>query len=250
MKQYIVITGASSGIGKEAAKVFAAHGKNLVLVARRQERLKQLKEEIQRRFPEIDVMVQTADLSKPEEAYRLYESLKPYTINTWINNAGRGYQSKIADQDSEIAIQMIRLNVEALTILSTLYAHDHQDMDGTQLINVSSVAGYMIFPDVVTYSASKYYVSAFTEGLAQELKNGEHKLQAKVLAPAAVQTEFAQVEQNMDSFDYDKAFPHYHTAAQMAQFLWELYESDKCVGSVKFEPFAFCLDEPHYPYLG
>ena len=57
MKLYTVITGASSGIGKEAAKIFAAHGKNLVLVARRQERLKQLKEEIQRRFPEIDVML-------------------------------------------------------------------------------------------------------------------------------------------------------------------------------------------------
>lgn len=250
MKHYTVITGASSGIGKEAAKVFAAHGKNLILVARREERLEQLKEEIREHFPKIDVMVQTADLSVPGEAYRLYESLKPYTINTWINNAGRGYQSKIADQDSEIAIQMLRLNVESLTILSTLYVHDYQDMDGTQLINVSSVAGYMIFPDVVTYSASKYYVSAFTEGLAQELKNGGHKLRAKVLAPAAVQTEFAQVEQNRDSFDYDKAFQHYHTAAQMAQFLWELYESDQCVGSVKFEPFAFCLDEPRYPYLG
>ena len=250
MKLYTVITGASSGIGKEAAKIFASHGKNLILVARRQERLDQLKEDIQGHYPKIDVMVQAADLSKPKEVYRLYESLSPYTINTWINNAGRGYQSKIADQDSEIAIQMIRLNVEALTILSTLYAHDYQDMDGTQLINVSSVAGYMIFPDVITYSASKYYVSAFTEGLAQELKNGGHKLQAKVLAPAAVQTEFAQVEQNRDSFDYEKAFSHYHTASQMAQFLWELYESDKCVGSVKFEPFAFCLDEPHYPYLG
>lgn len=250
MKHYTVITGASSGIGKEAAKVFAAHGRNLILVARRQERLEQLKEEIQGDFPEIDVRVQTADLSAPTEAYRLYESLRPYTINTWINNAGRGYQSKIADQDSETAIQMLRLNVESLTILSTLYAHDYQDMDGTQLINVSSVAGYMIFPDVVTYSASKYYVSAFTEGLAQELKNGGHKLRAKVLAPAAVQTEFAQVEQNRDSFDYDKAFPNYHTATQMAQFLWELYESDQCVGSVKFEPFAFCLDGPRYPYLG
>lgn len=250
MKHYTVITGASSGIGKEAAKVFAAHGKNLILVARRQERLEQLKEEIQGRFPEIEVMVQTADLSVQEEAYRLYESLKPYTINTWINNAGRGYQSKVADQDSQIAIQMLRLNVESLTILSTLYVHDYKDMDGTQLINVSSVAGYMVFPDVVTYSASKYYVSAFTEGLAQELKNGGHKLRAKVLAPAAVQTEFAQVEQNRDSFDYDKAFPHYHTATQMAQFLWELYESNQCVGSVKFEPFTFCLDKPKYPYLG
>lgn len=250
MKYYAVITGASSGIGKEAAKVFAAHGKNLILVARRKKRLKQLKEEIQECFPKIDVMVQAVDLSEPKEAYRLYESLKPYTINTWINNAGRGYQSKIADQDPEIAIQMLRLNVESLTILSTLYVHDYQDMDGAQLINVSSVAGYMIFPNVVTYSASKYYVSAFTEGLAQELKNGGHKLQVKVLAPAAVQTEFAQVEQNRDSFDYDKAFPHYHTAAQMAQFLWELYESNQCVGSVKLEPFAFCLNEPKYPYLG
>lgn len=114
MKHYTVITGASSGIGKEAAKLFAAHGKNLILVARRQERLERLKEEIQGDFPEIDVIVQTVDLSVPEEAYRLYESLKSYTINTWINNAGRGYQSKIADQDSEIAIKMLRFGFQIL----------------------------------------------------------------------------------------------------------------------------------------
>ena len=79
---------------------------------------------------------------------------------------------------------MLRVNIESLTILSTLYVRDYADVEGTQLINVSSALGYVIAVGSVAYSASKYYVSAFTEGLAKELELKGAKIKAKVLAPA------------------------------------------------------------------
>lgn len=80
---------------------------------------------------------------------------------------------------------MIRLNIEALIILSSLFDHDYKDVPGTQLINISSAGGRTIVSTAVTYCATKFYVSAFTEGLALELKVQHAKMQAKVLVPAA-----------------------------------------------------------------
>ena len=87
---------------------------------------------------------------------------------------------------------MLHVNIEALTILSSLFVRDYSMVDGTQLINVSSGGGYTIVADAVTYCATKFYVSAFTEGLSHELKEQGAKLQAKVLAPA-------QLKQNLQS---------------------------------------------------
>ena len=87
---------------------------------------------------------------------------------------------------------MLRVNIESLTILSTLFVRDYADVEGTQLINVSSALGYVIAVGSVAYSASKYYVSAFTEGLAKELELKGAKIKAKVLAPAVTETEFVK----------------------------------------------------------
>ncbi|MEC3421441.1 SDR family NAD(P)-dependent oxidoreductase, partial [Bacillus cereus] len=88
--KYTVITGASSGIGYEAALAFASRGKNLVLVARRQEELNGLKLKINEMHPELDVVIRRTDLSVTEDVYKLYESLQAFQIETWINNAGFG----------------------------------------------------------------------------------------------------------------------------------------------------------------
>lgn len=241
---YVCITGASSGIGLETAKAFAKLGNNLILVARRQQRLEKLREEILVNFPELDIVVKSRDLSIAENAVKLYDDLKPYPIMTWINNAGFGNYDSVAHQDLEKIEKMIHLNIEALTVLSSLYVSDYQDSDDAQLINISSRGGYMLVSNAVTYCATKFYVSAFTEGLALEMKNNQHKLQAKVLAPAATQTEFGKVATNSSTYDYNQHFKQYHTAKEMADFLIQLYQSDSVVGLVDVKDFSFHLSPP------
>jgi len=182
--------------------------------------------------------------------YQLYDELKDYFIETWINNAGFGNYNSVARQDLNNIETMLRLNVEALTILSSLYAHDYKDIDGTQLINISSRGGYVIVPNAVTYCAAKFYVSSFTEGLAHELKETQAKLQAKVFAPAATQTEFGKVANNVFDYDYDKSFGSYHTSTQAADFLLQLFDSNQTVGAVNGETFDFTLKSPVFEYAG
>lgn len=95
MKKYVVVTGASSGIGYETAKAFAARGKNAIVAARREERLNELKAEILAKSPECDVAICRVDLSNAEETVRFYESLKDYDIEVFVNNAGLGNSGEI-----------------------------------------------------------------------------------------------------------------------------------------------------------
>ena len=247
-KKYTVITGASSGIGYEAAKAFAGRGKSLVIAARRTENLEALKREIAGQHPAIDVVIRTVDLSVLENVYQFYSSLKGLQLETWVNNAGFGNYDSVAQQNLEKIDTMLRLNVEALTILSSLFVRDYKDVSETQLINLSSCGGYTIVPTAVTYCATKFYVSTFTEGLAWELIESGAKMQAKVLAPAATQTEFGKKVNNVDTYNYDKAFGTYHTSRQMAEFLMKLYDSDSTLGIVDRETFRFELRPPMFPY--
>lgn len=249
-EKYTVITGASSGIGYETAKAFAKRGKNLVIVARSKENLEKLKEEILYENPSLNVIVKCVDLSVTSNVHQLYEELKPYCIETLINNAGFGNYSSVADQNLEKVETMLRLNVEALVILSSLFVHDYKDVDGTQLINISSNGGYIIVPNAVTYCASKFFVSTFTEGLARELKGCNAKLQAKVLAPAATKTNFGNIANNVERYNYDKSFGTYHTSKQMADFLLKLYDSNEVIGIVNRESFEFELSSPLFNYSG
>ena len=247
-KKYTVITGASSGIGLETAKAFAGRGKNLIIAARRTENLETLKYEILKQHPTLDIVIKTVDLSVLENVYQFYSILKDFQLETWVNNAGFGNYDSVARQDLEKIDTMIRLNVEALTILSSLFVRDYKDVPGTQLINLSSCGGYTIVPTAVTYCATKFYVSTFTEGLAWELIGTGAKMRAKVLAPAATQTEFGKKANHVDAYDYDKAFGTYHTSQQMAEFLLRLYDSDCTVGIVDRETFQFELRSPMFPY--
>ena len=245
--KYTVITGASSGIGYETALSFASLNKNLIIVARRKENLVNLQAEIKLINPALDVVTKVADLSVIKNVYNLYEDLKAFELETWINNAGFGDFSLVADQNLAKIEKMLHLNIEALTILSTLFVHDYKDIDGTQLINVSSVGGHSVYINNVTYCATKFYVNAFTEGIAHELKAQGAKMRAKVLAPAATETEFAKHSLNVDSFEYKNAVPIFHTAKQMAAFMLELYNSNKVVGIVDKATNEFILKDPIFP---
>ncbi|MGN8647668.1 SDR family NAD(P)-dependent oxidoreductase [Gracilibacillus sp. HCP3S3_G5_1] len=246
---YVVITGASSGIGYESALAFAKRDKDLILIARREQKLEELKSSISKINPEIDVVVLTADLSKSEQVYSLYERTKEYDLETWINNAGFGDFAPIVKHDLSKIENMLNVNNLALTILSSLFVRDYSSNEGTQLINVSSDGGYTIVSNFVTYCATKFYVSAFTEGLAQELQDEGKPMKAKVLAPAVTETEFANRAMEVEEINYREDFGEVHTAAEVAQFLLDLYDSDKVVGLVDGETNQFGLNDPLFPYI-
>lgn len=239
MKKYIVITGASSGIGAATAKAFARRGENLIVIARRAELLENLKGEIANISPDSDVIVKPCDLSRSENVLALWDDLKSYELKALINNAGFGDFGFMGNHDIQKMVKMIDLNVTALAILSSLFVRDYKCKQ-TQLINVSSVGGYFLAPGVVPYCGTKFFVSAFTEGLYHELaQDVDAKMQAKILAPAATKS----------GFDYDASFEKYHSSEQTADFLLTLYDSDACVGEVDLTSFEFKLSGPKFNYL-
>ena len=246
--KYTVITGASSGIGYEAALAFAARGKNLIVVARRENELHKLKDNIQRINADLDIIIKKADLSESGQVHALYESLKDYDIETFVNNAGFGNSATVAEQNVTKTEKMLRVNIEALTTLSTLYARDYAGQQGAQLINVSSDLGYRIVPNAVTYAATKFYVSAFTEGLAQELQDNGSPMKVKILAPSMTETEFVKTARELDEFSYGDNVQKFHTAKEMAQFMLELYDSEKVLGKVNSDTYEFELMDPVFPY--
>ena len=154
--RYTVITGASSGIGAATAKAFAERGHNLILIARRTERLNALKEEILAAHPALDIVIKTADLSSVENVTQVYDTIKALPIGTWINNAGFGSYGAVGTSDLDKIRQMLHLNIEALTVFSTLFVRDFAEIEDTQLINISSVGGYTILPTAVTKWQSSF----------------------------------------------------------------------------------------------
>lgn len=244
-KKYTLITGASSGIGYSLALEFAKRGKNLIIVARSGDRLEKLKAEINNINSNLKVIIIVKDLAVTADAYELFDQVDGYCLETMINNAGFGDFNFVADQKLAKIEQMISLNVTSLVILSTLFVNKYQDIAGSQLINVSSTGGYSIVNQAVTYCATKFFVTAFTEGLNQELQIAGKPLKAKVLAPNATATEFAKVAKDLDAFEYRGRF---HTSEQMAEFAIELYESESCVGRVNLDTFKFELLKPILPF--
>lgn len=245
MKTYVAITGASSGIGREAARLFASRGKNIIAIARRKERLEELKKELEATY-HIEVIVKVCDLSQSKEVFKLYEDIKTYPIETMINNAGFGHSKTIIEQDLDKVLEMIHLNIEALTILSTLYARDYENVEGSTLINVSSTVGYGVSSRVPAYSSTKFYVSAFSEALYYEMKEKQAKLRVKVLAPAMTATEFSYISSNGKV--PKNAQLGGNTVEEMAKFLGELYDSDECLGYIETDDYSFHLSSPQIPH--
>ncbi|MBS2904542.1 SDR family NAD(P)-dependent oxidoreductase, partial [Klebsiella pneumoniae] len=145
--KYTLITGASSGIGYESSKLFASKGKNLIIVARTKNNLIELKSEILKENPSLDIIIKNTDLSVVKNVYELYNSLKDYNIESLINNAGFGNYDNVVTQNLNKIETMLDLNVKAVTILSSLFVHDYKDVEGTTLINLSSAGGYTLVPN-------------------------------------------------------------------------------------------------------
>jgi short-subunit dehydrogenase len=186
-----LVTGASSGIGRAFAEALAARGHDLVVVARRTERLRELADALQARGRVTETM--TADLSSDDGlaavAARLTDPSTP--IELLVNNAGFGTSGRFWDLDADREAQEIRLNVEALVVLThaALTAMVPRGRGG--VINVSSVAGYQPTPWGATYGATKAFVSSFTNALHEELRGTGVRI--LTLAPGFTHTEFHAV---------------------------------------------------------
>ncbi len=189
MKNVGLITGASSGIGMELAKIHASKGRDLILVARRVDELMKLKIELEASF-KIQVEVIPMDLMKENAATELYKLVKEKNIqvNYLFNNAGLGGYGKFHERDLKKEREMIQLNVIALTELTHLFLPEMIQRKSGKILNTASTAGFMPGPMQTVYFATKAFVVSFTQGVAQEVCNDGVTLTA--LCPGPVQTEF------------------------------------------------------------
>jgi short-subunit dehydrogenase len=186
-----LITGASSGIGAELARVFARHGHRLSLVARRTDRLQALADELTKDGAPRPLIV-TADLAQPDAGDRIEaaladEGLEPQFV---VNNAGFGLAGPAASQPRARQLEMIHLNVRTLTDLSLRFADALERRRGG-LMNVASVAGFVPGPQHAVYYATKAYVVSFTEALHEEWRT--RGIRVTALCPGPVPTEFQTV---------------------------------------------------------
>jgi hypothetical protein len=211
MKNTALITGASSGIGKELARIHAAKGGDLILVARRSELLNTLKEELVEKY-KVTVQVIQKDLSVLGSSQAVYDEV---TQNGWqvdylFNNAGFGGKGAFLDRDLEADVEMVRLNVMALLKLTHLFGKDMKARGKGKILQTASTAGFLPGPYQNTYFATKAFVVSHTQGLAHELKGSGVTVTA--LCPGPVDTEFAQVAGFGGSQMFDGAASAYKTA--------------------------------------
>lgn len=183
-----LITGASSGIGRDMAIELANRGIDLILVARRKERLEELKNSLN-----VNVEIIPLDISNKENCYTLYEQVKSKNIDILINNAGFGVFGKFDEIDLEKEINMINLNITALHILTKLFLRDFKKRNSGYILNVASSAAFSAGPLFTSYYASKNYVYRLTEGIYEELRRDKANVYVGALCPGPVDTEFNDV---------------------------------------------------------
>ncbi len=191
MYQTALITGASSGIGRELARCFAKDRVNLVLVARRRERLQELAGELSEAH-NISVEIFDVDLSDAGAREGVYHALrkKNIAVDYLVNNAGFGDNGPFIECDWQKQNAMIELNITALSHLTRLFAPEMAQRGRGGVLNVASTAAFLPGPYMSVYYATKAYVLSFTEALAQELKGSGVRVSA--LCPGPVVTEFQQ----------------------------------------------------------
>ncbi|MBO4766440.1 MAG: SDR family oxidoreductase [Lachnospiraceae bacterium] len=183
-----VITGASSGIGREFAKALAAKGCRLILVARREERMRELAAGLG-----VPCEVLPADLSRAEECNRIVGTIAGQGASVLINCAGFGLLGATTDQSLDEELNMIDLNIRAVHILTRKFLELRAEAGTGAILNVASCAGLLpAGPYLNTYYATKAYVASFTQGLAQELRDCKSGIYVGALCPGPVYTEFTK----------------------------------------------------------
>ena len=202
-KDYTLITGASSGIGYELAKLFAKDKHNLILVARSENKLLEIKEELTKNN-DIDVLVYPYDLSKVENILELREKIKKENIfvNNLVNNAGFGDSSEFVSADINKINQMVDLNMKSLTNLSYYFGKDMKENRRGRILNVASVAAYLAGPYMAVYYATKAYVFSFSMALNIEMK--KYNVSVSILCPGPTDTNFIAVTESKNPETFNK----------------------------------------------
>ena len=187
-----LVTGASSGIGTEIARELARRGHNAVLVARREERLRELAGELSESAG-VRAEVVGADLSKAAERARVVETVRELglRVDILINNAGFGGFGAAHEAGVERQTEMIRLNCETLTYLQTTFTEPMAKRGSGAVLNVASTAAFQPLPGSATYAATKAFVLSLSEATHTELKR--HGVTVTALCPGPVQTEFGEI---------------------------------------------------------
>src|SRR4051812_13821039 len=187
-KRYALVTGASSGIGYELAKLFGEDGYNLVLVARTKEDLDQVASGFSQYG--VDVVTIAKDLFQPNAAFELYDEVKAknLTVDVLVNDAGQGQFGLFVEADIRRLLDIIQLNISSLTVLTQLFLKDMVARNEGKILQLASIASELPGPWQAVYHATKAYVLSFTEALVNELKDSAVSMTA--LQPGATDTDF------------------------------------------------------------
>lgn len=181
-----LITGASSGIGRDMARILAKKGYDLVLVARDKEKLNNLKDELN-----TNIKLVTMDLSIENNCKKLHAENPD--IDLLINNAGFGDCGNFTHTSLDKEINMINTNITAYHILTKLYLIDMKKVNKGHILNVASIAGFMPGPLMSTYYATKSYIVRLSEGIREELKKEKSNIKISILCPGPVSTNFNKI---------------------------------------------------------
>ena len=184
-----LVTGASSGIGRDMAKELAKRNIDLILVARELEKLQDVKKQI----GNVNVEIIQKDLSIEQNCIDLYEEVKEQQIDILINNAGFGVFGDFTESSLEKEINMIKTNITAVHILTKLFLTKMEKEDKGYILNVASIAGYMPGPLMASYYSTKAYVVRLTQAIKEELKRKRSNVKVGVLCPGPVETNFNNV---------------------------------------------------------
>jgi len=222
-----VVTGASAGIGRELARQLAARAKLLVLVARRRDRLEELREELQSKNPALRVEIRDIDLSNLEQTMQLADFLKNESIDFLINNAGVGDHGSFATADPIHVNEQVQVNVLALTALTRALLPRMIAQKRGAILNVSSSAGFLPLPGIAAYAATKAYVTSFSEAIRAETRGCGITVTA--LCPGPVDTEFAEVANRELRGEKPRSGLMHVTVEKVAQAGLRAIEQDKAL---------------------
>lgn len=187
-----LVTGASSGIGRDMAKELAKRGYNLILVARDNNKLEEVSKEIKDNY-KVETQIIQKDLSIKQNCIDLYNEVKDKKIDVLINNAGFGVHGNFVDTELEKEINMLETNIIAVHVLMKLFLKDMVKRNSGKILNVSSMAAFSPGPLMAGYYSSKAYVYRLSECVKTELKMIKSKVKISVLCPGPVRTNFNKV---------------------------------------------------------
>lgn len=219
MQSYVVITGASTGLGKEFAFQLAKEKKNLFLVARNEKLLLDIKQQIEEAYA-VDVIVFSTDLSIVENATNLFNHICSIgiSVSTLINNAGTGLYGDFKDTDMDEEIKMIQLNVLSLVVLTKHFVQYFLQQGGGKIMNIASLLSFLPFPYFSVYSATKAFVLSFSETVAAELEDTNVAVLA--LCPGTIDTPFnTSAMWNTNAYKANKPMPVSKVAASGIRLL-------------------------------